>query len=322
MSKFRIQNTRLHLTYPKTIRGDLWIAWFEDKFGKKCKIVEYSIVNEIGEMNHEHTHVLVKFDKNFESRNCNIFDFESAHPNINPVKTKNHWDNTAKYHHKQYEPYTNIVPVKSVIREVWSYPTLAEAIEKTCTSLAGVGGAIAAFKHKPKDYGVEPDTTWRPWQSALSEELNVENKNDRKIIWYFDETGKSGKSYFARHMGMFRDAFVSAKANPYHIATQLQDTLESGGVLMVIFNFTRQNDYNNKVYEAIESIKDGMVTAEKYHGKTLFFNSPHLVVFANYKPITSMITSDRWDVRYIPPSGMTAIKVPVDKVNTDYNLSV
>lgn len=307
---FRIQNRQVHLTYAGHINPNDYLAWFSPKFPLEL----YSIVHETGATNYPHTHILIRFTKTFQSRNSRIFDYNNIHPNIRKVTTDLHWRNTVKYHSKQGTPFTNIPPIIDTVdippaQQVWSNDTLQDALLNTCTKLSQAGGVIALWDSKPSDYGVEPDVTWKPWQRDLYNEITTPCTDSRKVIWYYDPIGNSGKTFFAKHMHMYHNAFVTTKANAYHVATALQRELFSGNkVLIVIFNFTRQTE-NHKVYQCIESLKDGLITSEKYRGTTLCFPSPHVVVFANYLPDTSQMSSDRWDVRTISTDGSTVNKL-------------
>lgn len=302
-TSFRIQNKQLHLTYSTHLDHDSFIDWFSSKFPLDI----YSFVHETGDSNYPHTHILIRFKKCFQSRNSRVFDFNNLHPNIRKVISDTHWHNCVKYHSKQGSPITNIpiiTPTVSPAELVWSHDSLQDALLNTCTKLSQAGGVIALWDAKPSDYGVEPDVTWRPWQKDLYQEITVPCTDDRKVIWYYDPLGHSGKTFFAKHMLMYHKAFVSTKANAYHVATALQRELFTGNkVLIVIFNFTRQTE-NHKVYQCIESLKDGLITAEKYRGNTICFSSPHVVIFANYLPDTSKMSQDRWDIRTVSSDGL------------------
>lgn len=302
--KFRLQNTKIHLTYPDHVD----IILFLDFFMKKYLSIElYSVVHEIGSTGHKHTHALFKFDKIFTSSKSNCFDYMNLHPNIKPVTSKTHWERTVEYHKKDGKPITNIGVEKKTdarldIEDIWSHPSVSDAILNTCNSVKEVGGIIAAFNCKPINYGEEPTVNWKPWQQELYDELET-TPDDRTVRWYWDPTGCAGKSFFAKHMGMYKGAFTTSKANAYHVATQIQDTMKKGQtILTVIFNFTRQCEAH-KVYQAIEALKDGMITAEKYHGETMYFPSPHVVIFANYFPDIKTMTIDRWSIRVLDTDG-------------------
>lgn len=307
---FRLQNRKIHLTYKTHIDPEIWLAWA--KGSKKLHIDSYSIVHETSDENHPypHTHILLDSGKNkkFNTTNCRFFDWilsetkEVIHPNIATIKTNKHWDNAILYHYKESKPFTNIekpITAKEEIENIWKCDSVSDALLSTCSSLKNIGGIIAAFNCKPSDYGIEPNVDWKPWQKELIDETR--NKpDDRSIIWYYDLQGGSGKSFIAKHLGMYQDAFVSSKANTYHIATQLDEFIKANGdtILIVVFNFTRQQE-NHKIYQALEELKDGLVTAEKYKGKTLYFKSPHVICLANYIPEVKHFTADRWDIRVL-----------------------
>lgn len=106
---FHLKNKKLHLTYKGHLKPEEWLDW-ANKNQKLPKIELYSIVNETSDKTnpYEHTHILICFEQNLDSRKPNIFDFEGIHPNIKKVSKKKHFENCAKYHYKQAKPYTNI----------------------------------------------------------------------------------------------------------------------------------------------------------------------------------------------------------------------
>lgn len=305
-SKFRLGNKQIHLTYKSHIDAEDYLAWFRD-YHDKYEITQFSIVNETGETDYEHTHVLLRFNRMFQTRNCRTFDYNEFHPNIRKVTTKAHWNNVVKYHTKQGTPYTNIEGVRSAredILDIWSHDTLAAALLNCCKSVKEIGGTIAAFNCKPIDYGTAPDVVWRPWQARQKEIMDGPAHPDH-IDWIYDPVGLAGKSFFAKHMGMYEGTFVTTTGNVYHVATQLQKVIEQSpeSVLAVIFNFTRQKECH-KVYDAIEALKDGMVSTQKYRGETLYLKeTPHVVVFANYLPHLHHISARKWNLKIIDEYG-------------------
>lgn len=297
---FRIQNRMLHLTYDGHLDFDAWIAFVQapkPKISNGFPIAEYSMVHETSTSGYQHTHILVKFVKTVQTTNARIFDFNGVHPHIKKVTTTAHWNNVIEYHYKQGTPFTSLND-QSVISQIWSHNSVSDALLNMCESAREVGGIIAAFQHKPIDYGPPPHVDWRPWQTELMSELS-QHPDDRTLNWIWDHTGCSGKSFLAKYMGMYKGAFVSCTANVYHVATQLQEFLRHGNaVLTVIFNFTRQTE-EHKVYQALEQLKDGMVSSQKYKGTTLYFPCPHVVIMANYLPDITQASVDRWKIRTI-----------------------
>ena len=109
--------------------------------------------------------------------------------------------------------------------------------------------------------------------------------NDRRIIWYVDKEGGGGKTSFAKHFGMYRGAIVMTHCNIYHAATQLAEAQQKGNPInVVIINLPRSTEMPVNMYTGLEALKDGLVTSQKYIGKTMYFNSPHVVVFSNEEP--------------------------------------
>ena len=299
---FRLQNKKIHLTYKSHIDPQEWIDYVTKSLEKEIKC--YSIVHETGKrtVNYDHTHILVEFVDKINTMNPRFFDWPSQppiHPHIKKVSTKKHWNNTVNYHKKEGTPYTNISSnnIETVLKDC---NTKADLLVHPLVSLSNIGGALMAFSLKPEKYGEEPVVDWLPWQKQLLDEVEQE-PDDRKIIWYYDQKGGSGKTFMAKHMARYKGAFVSTKANAYHTATQFQGYLDKYGndaIVICIFNFSRAHK-SHKVYEAIEALKDGMITAEKYRGETLLFPSPHLIVLANYLPMATEISLDRWDIRVL-----------------------
>ncbi len=165
-ANFRLQNKRVHLTYPghiDLVEWDTW--WLKTGKGIKNRIDAYSFVTEVGKSGYKHTHVLLEFDFPISTRSCRYFDYESMHPNIVKVVKQSHWDNIVKYHYKDGMPTTNIVPAEQInaIEAVWKCSTVADALLKTCKKVSEAGGVIAAFNCKPTDHGQQPEVDWRPW---------------------------------------------------------------------------------------------------------------------------------------------------------------
>jgi len=67
---------------------------------------------------------------------------------------------------------------------------------------------------------------------------------------------------------------------------------------IVCFDLPRNN--GNKIsYDAIESIKNGLICNTKFETGYKRFVPPHVVVFSNQEPDYSKLSEDRWVVRNI-----------------------
>lgn len=129
------------------------------------------------------------------------------------------------------------------------------------------------------------------WQEDLRKELLEGKEDDRKIIVYVDKAGGCGKSQFCKLMAVKYGAVVLQSGSKKDISFSLPDQPK-----IILFNLTR--DVEDRLsYDAIESIKDGMIFSAKYESKMKLFNSPHVVIFSNFELDYSRMTEDRWDVR-------------------------
>lgn len=127
------------------------------------------------------------------------------------------------------------------------------------------------------------------WQLDIIDIIEKE-PDERKIYWYWEATGKAGKSSFAKYIchhyggipveGKKNDILYCCAINPSDI---------------YIFDFERSmEDYIS--YSAMEKIKNGFYMSAKYESAPVIRNSPHVICFANFKPDESKLSSDRWNI--------------------------
>lgn len=140
------------------------------------------------------------------------------------------------------------------------------------------------------------ESTLRPWQNGLFAELNVECSNDREIIFYVDEIGGAGKSFFQRYMytqSPDRVQLLSVGRRD-DLAHAIDPTKE-----VFLFNVGRQQ-MEFFPYAVVEALKDRVVFSPKYDSTTkILAICPHVVVFCNEMPDMRRLTDDRYDIRNI-----------------------
>lgn len=129
------------------------------------------------------------------------------------------------------------------------------------------------------------------WQKNI-ENICLGKVDDRKIYWYWDEAGNRGKSAFTKYMVVKHKALLCQDGKSSDIKNLVfNNNMDECNI--VIFDLSRCSG-NNISYNAIESIKNGMVCNTKYETGVKVFNSPHVIVFANKEPDTKMLSADRW----------------------------
>jgi hypothetical protein len=140
---------------------------------------------------------------------------------------------------------------------------------------------------------------WKPWQQALLQELDA-SPDPRKIIWYYDPVGNSGKTFFAKWQNELSPSTAvlqNGKAKDlYHILAK-----HTAEIRTVIMDKTRASE-NGINYSVIESIKNGYFQSNKYDSRFISIPIPHLVVFANFQPKYPCLSVDRWDIRRLSES--------------------
>jgi len=134
----------------------------------------------------------------------------------------------------------------------------------------------------------------RDWQKNVIEIIKTKS-DDRSIHWYFDENGGIGKTTLAKYICLnFNALYLSGKAADakYTVANWLNENPEKN-LDVIIFDFVRSNEEYIS-YEALEAIKNGIFCSTKYECKMVIFDSPHVIVFANFLPDIEKLSKDRW----------------------------
>lgn len=132
------------------------------------------------------------------------------------------------------------------------------------------------------------------WQKELTMELRSV-PDPRKVIWYADADGNTGKTEFLRWaITRLPNVTFIQSASSRDIAHHMIKLATPPTTVIVAL--TRQNE-GALSYQAIENIKDGIIFSTKYEGGQRLIPRPHLVVFANWLPDRAKLSQDRWDIR-------------------------
>lgn len=135
------------------------------------------------------------------------------------------------------------------------------------------------------------------WQSSVYDWISVE-PDTRTIRWIWDSRGNNGKTALAKKLVTEKSAlFLSGKGADikYSIATALSRNLS---VKICLFHYVRDQE-NFISYQALEEVKDGIFFSSKYESTTCVYDSPHVIVLANFRPDTSRLSQDRWKIYQI-----------------------
>lgn len=168
-------------------------------------------------------------------------------------------------------------------------------------------------KDDTRDAGTEPVlfgwpdvvriiTSLHPWQQEVVD-LVTEIADERSIYWYWEAIGNVGKTALARyliHHDRYNCLYVQGKGSDikYLVSEHLKGAPANGSRLICIFDLSRTAE-EYVPYGTMEQIKNGILMSGKYEASMHCFDFPHVIVFANYLPDTSKLSSDRWRIKEI-----------------------
>jgi len=149
----------------------------------------------------------------------------------------------------------------------------------------------------------------RPWQERAIKALQAQG--DREVLWIWEATGGTGKTFLAKWLCVMEDAFYceGGKKADISYAYDLQET--------VVFDLSRQTqEFTN--YGVIESFKNGLMFSAKYESATKFFKPARVVVFSNWAPDRSMLSEDRWNVIELETSSRASASASSGHITNEF----
>lgn len=171
----------------------------------------------------------------------------------------------------EHNTYEEIVQDERLDTCLMKYPTFAQLIHT----------------HRPRKQLEQ--FTLRPWQEKLVTAL-LKEPDSRRIYWFYDAKGNQGKSWMTKFLLTNHKALVVTGGKTTDIALQYDNQR------IVIFDIARATGTEAVPYNAMESLKNGMITSPKYASVTKCFDIPHVVVFANYLCPEDKFSEDRLKV--------------------------
>lgn len=135
-----------------------------------------------------------------------------------------------------------------------------------------------------------------PWQIEILD-LIENTPSQRAIHWYWSEVGGIGKTTLCKHLCLKHGAILVSGA-PSHVKCAIADRVKDGKPpKIVLWNIPRTG--GSISYTALEHVKDGIFFSEKYESGMCLYNEPHIIVFANWPPLESALSADRWVIKKI-----------------------
>jgi len=120
---------------------------------------------------------------------------------------------------------------------------------------------------------------------------------DRHINVIYNPGGCIGKSVFiASMMAKYPDKVLGIEGlgNSRDVATMISGAMDRGwDGSCVLINLTR-SAADHKIYAPLEAIRDGMMTSQKYTGRTMLWDCKSVWMFVNWMPKLDAVSEDRW----------------------------
>lgn len=121
-------------------------------------------------------------------------------------------------------------------------------------------------------------------------------QSDRGITVVLDKVGNSGKTWLGRYLYERNAGFY---VPPTIKTTQGIIQFVASGYTeqkYIVIDIPRSCKWTTEMYEAIETIKDGMVFDARYNSKTRDIWGVKVLVFTNNEPKLDKLSADRWDI--------------------------
>lgn len=292
--KFRLQNKRIFMKYNDHLDKEEFPKWFSDKVKGNIKFLR--IAHETGETGYKHSHVLVEFKKAFQTTNQRFFDLENNHPNIKKVLDENHWNNCIEYLWKEDKDNIDLMPKGNIADIIWEKDNLQDAL-RMCKKVSDATGIKTIFNAKKK---VLPPLQGRlkPWQQEALDYC-FGQVNDRTIRVYYDREGNKGKTWFVKYMiSNYPEKCLFFTAINYRdTAFALKKAVDNGWEGdTILINLSRDYQERDSIYGIMESMKDGLITSNKYESDSFRIQDVHVILMVNFEVNLGACSKDRWDI--------------------------
>lgn len=308
--KFRLASKSVFLTYKSHLSED-------DVQGilgrlRDWKVDEWIACHETGESGYLHTHIAIFLRMKFQTVNPRFFDLNEIHPDVqgvrNKVKAINYVMKDGAYWGDLDDNYYKEKHIPAVVDKIINAPSLIDAFKNAeninqminIKTVYDARNQVMEESYRKEFIGIEP----RGWQRGLWSVLEGP-ANERTIMWFWDKVGRTGKTMFCK-MWFARcpeeTVLINAIARVGDTMNLITNELDKGNKVKYVFiNLARQFDGKEQIYTAVENIKDGVITNNKYKCSTRMIRPPHVVVFANFAPDKSKLSIDRWYEEEVQP---------------------
>lgn len=137
------------------------------------------------------------------------------------------------------------------------------------------------------------------WQQELFD-LFSSDPDDRKVFWRWSESGKMGKTDFARHL--YRElGFIMLSGKAADMKNGINEFVKNNGYTPygIVIDIPRSLDDKWFSYTGLEEVKNMFFYSPKYEGGMVDGPSPHVLILSNEPPDLSKLSDDRWNIKCV-----------------------
>lgn len=136
----------------------------------------------------------------------------------------------------------------------------------------------------------------RDWQLEVMDLIDTV-PDYRSIYWYYDPEGNKGKTSLCKYICVTRkDAIYLNGGKSGDMKYAIAKAKTKPRVILIDMPRTREGCIS---WEGIEEIKNGIFFNGKYESEMVIYDCPHVICFANFKPMSYVLSGDRWIFRDI-----------------------
>lgn len=270
--------------------------------------------NASGEISHPHTHCVIEWEKAYQTRNVRKFDFGEVpdgngvrlqHPNIKHLPSLKAFFDAVKYCQKEEfdeDPLSLNCerPEFGDIDKILDAESRIDAIRKSGLKMATQASLVWGLRPRPAMSELL-NIPLREWQEDVDTMLETDPKgNTRYLHWFYDKRGACGKSHLVKYLRAKYDKKVynvSHFGGMRDAATIVRNAFDAEWTGEIFIADLPRDCEGKSIYEPMEAILNGEVTATKYQGGTESWRgTSYLFVFANFLPDIHRMSHDRWRI--------------------------
>lgn len=303
--KFRIENSKFHLTYSYHISTKEYLETMRNQLStcvrkgcKPIKILYYSIVRETGlskgfDKPHPHTHVAIEMNAPLISTESRCFDYRCpvnpptedkwCHPNIRLINNTKHFKYICEtYHTKEVDPDTNYripgliqaIDLKSILG-CKNTIEINEMIDQKNPDKMHLSFVYDAIREKHKKVIVEEEQNiirknkklpnLKVWQLVLDELCKYINR--RIILAIVGLSGGEGKSIIISHFRTLYNVIAIPPIKSGDIAHLIMQEIKNTGIYPDIICLDAPRCYGDSTTDSIFALFETIKNERLISGK-------------------------------------------------------